>query len=109
MASSAAQLAKFTQAGAQIKVVTADFSGSLAAEADHQVAQLPPLSRERQYVNGNAGAITILTWEAGGETHQRALIGREDQLVALEAAAPTAVWATFEPTFWAVYQSLTWF
>ncbi len=109
MASSAAQLAKFAHDEVQIRVESTSFSDDLAVEADSQVSKLPPLSRDRQYITGNAGAITILTWVEGEQTHQRAMVGRQDQLVIMEATAPTAVWSTYEPTFWVVYQSLTWF
>ena len=109
LASASAQLAKFDHSGGQIWVTSVNFRGNLAAEADSQVSKLPALSRERQYITGSLGEITILTWEAGGATHQRALTNRNDQLVIIEAVAPTASWSTYESTFWAVYQSLTWF
>lgn len=72
--------------GEKIKMSVRETNQNLVDVADEEADKLK-LTREREYVNAGPVAITILTWEEGGETRQRALTVNGKTMIVIDAAA----------------------
>lgn len=79
-------------------------SRNLVDEVD-TIAKKLTLSREREYISADKANFTILTWISGTITHQAAYTIRNNIMFTVYSQSPTAVWANYEKTFWAMYSS----
>lgn len=91
---------------ASLSIWVQNYTGNLINATETEEVGLPKLVRERQYLNTDQVHAAILTWTDRELTLQRAVFVEKGKQVIIEAQAPTSVWNAYEPTFWALYESV---
>lgn len=64
------------------------------------------VTRERDYLDANGLAVTILTWDGESQVKQVALAKKGDRLVMIEIICESGAWKIFSKTFEAMYRTL---
>ena len=64
------------------------------------------VTAERDYIDAQGLAITILTWTGDKEVRQVALAKKGDRLVTIEVTCESGAWKIFSKTFEAMYRTL---
>ncbi len=103
------QVVQFSHPPAQLSLGAEKYVSDLTAAVAAEVATLPLLSGDRQYINTDQASLVVLTWQKETNTYQEAILVSKGKLVVMESQAATSVWPAYEPTFGQIYRSVVLF